>query len=103
MNYFIKRGANKFENVPFEELYDLEMDPYEHVNLAKDDSFLPIKQKLSSVLRDWMINQNDVLIQYKMPLIKPTLHPLDRPSKWNNPNRESQFTLSSTEYIPSHY
>ena len=103
INYFIERGANEFANVPFEELYDLEVDPYEHVNLAKDESLLAIKQKLSSVLRGWMINQNDILIQQKMPLIKPTLHPLDRPSKWNNPKKEFQFTLSSTDYIPSHY
>jgi uncharacterized sulfatase len=103
VNYFIERGANEFEYVPFEELYDLEEDPYEHVNLAKDNSLLSIKQKLSAVLRDWMISQNDVLIQYKMPIIKPTLHPLDRPSKWNNPQKESQSTLSSSDYIPSHY
>ena len=103
VNYFIERGANEFENVPFEELYNLEEDPYEHVNLAKDYSLLSIKQKLSAVLRDWMISQNDVLIQYKMPIIKPTLHPLDRPSKWNNPQKEFQSTLSSSDYIPSHY
>ncbi|NBV57720.1 MAG: N-sulfoglucosamine sulfohydrolase [Bacteroidetes bacterium] len=103
INYFIERGANQFADVPFEELYDLEVDPYEHVNLAKDESLLAKKKKLSAVLRDWMINQNDILIQYKMPLIKPTLHPLDRSSKWNTPKKESEFTLSSTDYIPSHY
>lgn len=103
INYFIERGANQFADVPFEELYDLEVDPYEHVNLAKDESLLAKKKKLSAVLRDWMINQNDILILYKMPLIKPTLHPLDRSSKWNNPKKESEFTLSSTDYIPSHY
>ena len=93
INYFIERGANQFSGVPFEELYDLEVDPYEHVNLAQDQSLLAIKQKLSAVLNDWMISQNDILIQHKMPIIKPTLHPLDRPSKWNNPKKESQFTL----------
>ena len=31
----------------------------------------------------WMISQDDILITNKMPLIKPTLHPLDRNSKWN--------------------
>ena len=103
INYFIERGANQFSDVPFEELYDLEVDPYEHVNLAKDESLLAKKKKLSAVLRDWMVNQNDILIQYKMPLIKPTLHPLDRSSKWNTPKKESEFTLSSTDYIPSHY
>ena len=50
-----------------------------------------------------MISQNDILIQHKMPIIKPTLHPLDRPSKWNNLKKESQFTLASADYIPSHY
>jgi len=103
VNYFIERGANEFANVPFEELYDLEVDPYEHVNLAKDKSFLSIKQNLSTVLRVWMTSQNDVLVHKKMPIIKPTLHPLDTPSKWNNPKKEFQFTLSSTDYIPSHY
>ena len=103
INYFIERGANQFSDVPFEELYDLEVDPYEHVNLAQDQSLLAIKQKLSAVLNDWMISQNDILIQHKMPIIKPTLHPLDRPSKWNNLKKESQFTLSSADYIPSHY
>ena len=103
VNYFIERGANKFDEVPYEELYDLEADPYEHVNLAKEESFLLIKQKLSDVLNDWMISQNDILVQYKMPIIKPTLHPLDRPSKWNNPKKEYQFTLFSNDYIPSHY
>lgn len=103
INYFIERGANQFANVPFEELYDLERDPYEHVNLAQDESLFAIKQKLSTVLNDWMNSQNDVLAQHKMPILKPTLHPLDRPSKWNNPKKEFQFTLSSTDYIPSHY
>ena len=103
VNYFIERGANKFDEVPYEELYDLEADPYEHVNLAKEESFLLIKQKLSDVLNDWMISQNDILVQYKMPIIKPTLHPLDRPSKWNNPKKEYQFTLFSNDYIYSHY
>ena len=97
VNYFIERGANKFDEVPYEELYDLEADPYEHVNLAKEESFLLIKQKLSDVLNDWMISQNDILVQHKMPIIKPTLHPLDRPSKWNNPKKEYQFTLFSND------
>ncbi len=38
VNAFIKRGAQAFKNVPYEELYDLENDPYEHRNLAS--SFL---------------------------------------------------------------
>ena len=103
VNYFIERGANEFSNVPFEELYDLEQDPYEHINLAQEKGLFPIKRKLASVLNEWMISQNDILVKYKMPIIKPTLHPLDRPSKWNNPKKIYQFTLSNNDYIPSHY
>ena len=103
VNYFIERGANEFLDVPFEELYDLEEDPYEHINLAQVESFLAIKQKLSAALNEWMISQGDVLVKYKMPIIKPTLHPLDRPSKWNNLEKDSHFTLSSNDYIPLHY
>ena len=89
--------------MPFEELYDLEEDPYEHINLAQVESSLAIKQKLSAALNEWMISQGDVLVKYKMPIIKPTLHPLDRPSKWNNLEKDSHFTLSSNDYIPLHY
>ena len=103
VNYFIERGANEFLDVPFEELYDLEEDPYEHINLAQVESSLVIKQKLSAALNEWMISQGDVLVKYKMPIIKPTLHPLDRPSKWNNLEKDSHFTLSSNDYIPLHY
>ena len=103
VNYFIERGANEFLDVPFEELYDLEEDPYEHINLAQVESSLAIKQKLSAALNEWMISQGDVLVKYKMPIIKPTLHPLDRPSKWNNLEKDSHFTLSSNDYIPLHY
>ena len=103
VNYFIERGADQFADIPFEELYDLEEDPYEHVNLAQVESFFAIKEKLAAILREWMISQNDILIHHKMPIIKPTLHPLDRPSKWNTPKKESHFSLSNTHYIQSHY
>ena len=103
INYFVNRGANKFSNVPFEELYDLKEDPYEHVNLAQDERFFTIKKELSKILKDWMISQNDFLIHHKMPIIKPTLHPLDRPSQWNNPKKDFHLTLSNSDYISSHY
>jgi len=50
-----------------------------------------------------MISQNDFLITDKMPLIKPTLHPLDRPSKWNNVNEKLQGKLTSKDYKSIHY
>jgi uncharacterized sulfatase len=37
VDYFIKRGAKAFKNEPFEELYDLQNDPFEKKNLIKID------------------------------------------------------------------
>lgn len=45
---------------PPEELYDLEVDPYETVNLAKNPDFQAQTEKLRGVLYDWMVETNDV-------------------------------------------
>ena len=103
INNFIKRGANKFSHVPYEELYDLQNDPYEHNNLAMDYKYRLVKNRLSVVLIDWMKNQEDILLKYKTPLIKPTLHYLDRTSKWNKPDVKLLGTLKDTDYIKLHY
>ena len=36
VNAFLKRGAEKFKHIPFEELFDIENDPFEQVNLANN-------------------------------------------------------------------
>ena len=46
INKFILRGSQAFKKIPYEELYDLEKDPFEHKNLAKVESFKKIKIKL---------------------------------------------------------
>ncbi|NOR76290.1 MAG: hypothetical protein GQ525_14185 [Draconibacterium sp.] len=43
VNSFIKRGAIKFKDIPFEELLDIENDPFEQVNLAKNPDNKTIK------------------------------------------------------------
>jgi uncharacterized sulfatase len=103
VNAFIKRGANAFPNVPFEELYDLLNDPFEHHNLANDTEHFSIKETLAKELTSWMVNQQDFLVSHKMPLITPTLHPLDRNSKWNKPESILIGTLSKEDYIELHY
>jgi hypothetical protein len=50
-----------------------------------------------------MLSQNDFLLTEKMPLIKPTLHPLDRVSKWNKVSKDLVGKLSESDYIPVHY
>lgn len=102
-NEFIKNGAMKFKHKPYEELYDLEADPYEKNNLANNNSFKKKKEMLSLELSAWMKSQEDFLITHKMPLIKPTQHPLDRHSKWNKPDARLIGSLTDKDYIPVHY
>ena len=99
VNQFIEIGARSFPNKPYEELYNLEKDPFQKNNLAKDNKYLQIKNSLELVLEKWMISQDDILISYKMPLIKPTLHPLDRNSKWNKVSSELENKLNKNDYL----
>tara|TARA_B100001063_G_scaffold116645_1_gene108931 strand:+ start:333 stop:1805 length:1473 start_codon:yes stop_codon:yes gene_type:complete len=103
VNQFIEIGANSYPDKPFEELYDLEKDPFQKNNLANDIKYLQVKNKLELALKKWMISQNDILITHKMPLIKPTLHPLDRNSKWNNVSVDLENKLKENDYIELHY
>jgi uncharacterized sulfatase len=103
VNQFIEIGARSFPNKPYEELYNLEKDPFQKNNLAKDNKYLQIKNSLELVLEKWMISQDDILISNKMPLIKPTLHPLDRNSKWNKVSSELENKLNKNDYIELHY
>ncbi len=103
VNAFIRKGAESFPNVPFEELYDLELDPYQEQNLINNPEYLEQKNRLSSALENWMIAQNDFLIHQKMPLIKPTLHPLDRNSKWNKVDEDLVGKIDESSYIILHY
>lgn len=44
---------------PSEELYDIEKDPYELNNLAKDPNHIDIKNKYAGVLNQWIANTDD--------------------------------------------
>lgn len=103
INKFIEIGARSFPDKPYEELYDLEKDPFQKNNLAKDNKYLQVKNSLELALEKWMISQDDILITNKMPLIKPTLHPLDRNSKWNKVSLELENKLNENDYIELHY
>ncbi|MGY6647994.1 sulfatase family protein [Wenyingzhuangia sp. IMCC45574] len=71
IDYFIKRGANKYKNEPLEELYDLQQDPYEATNLANNPALQSIKEKLKKDMFTWMQSQGDFLDETigNMPLI----------------------------------
>ena len=103
INAFIEIGANSFPTVPYEELYNLDEDPYEQNNLISEPTHQNKKEELAKALDNWMLDQNDFLVTYKMPLLFPTLHPLDINSQWNLVSNELEGTLSENDYIPLHY
>lgn len=79
VNAFIEIGAKKFKDSPFEELYDIQNDPFETKNLAKNPEFKGEKQRLSQDLLKWMETQDDILSkQSGMPLIKTKRFDLDK-------------------------
>ena len=50
-----------------------------------------------------MREQQDFMLSNTMPLIKPTLHPLDKISKWNEIDKSLINKLNQSDYISSHY
>ena len=103
INAFIEIGAKSFPKTPYEELYDLEADPYQKKNLANSSKYAEEKKKLSRVLEKWMQSQNDFLLEDKMPLIKPSMHPLDKQSQWNKVSDDLVGTLKKEVYLKVHY
>ncbi|GAA4945632.1 sulfatase [Algibacter agarivorans] len=73
VDYFIKRGANTHKDEPHEELYDLQNDPFEQNNLAKNAELQGIKEQLKKDLFSWMKSQGDILDESlgNMPIITP--------------------------------
>ena len=95
--------AESFPNVPYEELYDLEKDPYQKVNLIKDNKYKKIRNRLSIALENWMKIQEDFLLEDPISILKPTLHPLDKNSKWNRVPQNLNGKLKNEDYIKLHY
>ncbi len=103
INEFIEIGAKAFPNIPYEELYDLSIDPYEKNNIAGSKEYHNIKTKLNNQLRFWMKSQNDFVTEGKMPIIKPSLHPLDKKSQWTKVPDHLVGKIKENQYIKSHY
>lgn len=52
---------------PYEELYDLDSDPYETTNLADDPAYEHVCKQLQGRLVQWMENTNDPLLDGPVP------------------------------------
>ncbi|MDX1284224.1 MAG: sulfatase [Draconibacterium sp.] len=104
VNAFLKRGAEKFKDKPFEELYDIVNDPFEQNNLAKNADYQEIKESLVEEMYKWMEEQGDILVKENyMPLLKPKHHHLDRTSKFKKVPKELENTLKKEDYLELHY
>ena len=104
VNQFIKLGAEQFKNVPFEELYDIEKDPFEQHNLAKDPEFRKIKGKLAKEMLAWMDRQGDFLAkEHYMPILQPRLHRLDESNQYKKVPKELENKLKEEDYLILHY
>ncbi len=104
VNAFLKRGAEKFKHIPFEELYDIENDPFERTNLAKNPEFQNIKDDLIKQLYKWMNEQGDFLVEANyMPLLKTTQHHLDKSSQFRKVPKKLENTLKEEDYLILHY
>ena len=53
-------GEAMFNEKPIEELYDLQSDPYEQVNLADDPELQEVKSRLKGAMHDWILSHRDV-------------------------------------------
>lgn len=58
----VVREEFSFPARPYEELYDLEEDPYESTNLAAEESYEHVRAALEGELADWMHDTNDPLL-----------------------------------------
>lgn len=104
INAFIKRGAESFKNTPYEELYDIEKDPFEQNNLAKGKKYQKIKDQLVTDLYKWMNEQGDFLVKENyMPILKPINNRLDKNTKFNKVPKELENTLTDEDYLTLHY
>ena len=103
INQFAIMGAESFPDIPYEELYDLEKDPYQKVNLINDKEYKKIRKRLTIALVDWMKSQGDFLLNNPIAILKPTLHPLDKNSNWNKVPEDLLNKLSDDDYIKLHY
>ncbi|WP_417444155.1 sulfatase [Joostella sp.] len=104
VDYFIERGANAYENVPFEELYDIQNDPFEQHNLAKNPVYKSIKEKLTKDMFSWMKRQGDILSENMVgiPIITPKGNrgfELDQDTPRRKIPEDRKNTLTTDDYI----
>jgi len=99
VNALIRAGAEKNQDIPYEELYDLDNDPYELNNLAGNKELAEIKERLVDELYRWMKSQGDYLAEEgPLPLFHPTHFALDQKNKLYTPPAGTENRLTEADY-----
>lgn len=101
VNAFIRLGAMKFKDQPFEELYDLQDDPFEQNNLIKHPEHQEIKKRLMKDMFSWMEEQEDFLNDQfgNMPIITAKAFKLDQDSRVRTVPDSLKNTLKDEDYL----
>ena len=101
INAFLRQGALRHANEPFEELYDLIADPFEQHNLAGQPEMAQIQSSLSRQMFAWMKEQGDFLDDSygNVPIISAPTFPLDQNSAYRTIAPELRNTLKPEDYL----
>ncbi|MDC1402588.1 sulfatase [Flavobacteriaceae bacterium] len=101
VNVFIRRGAMAFKDEPFEELYDLQNDPFEQNNLVKQIEYQEVKNRLVKEMFIWMEEQGDFLNEKSgnMPIITAKNTKLDENSSRRTIPDSLIGTLNKEDYL----
>jgi len=95
-------GAEKHPDIPEEELYDTQEDPFELVNLAGDPNYAGIKAELKKELFAWMEQQNDFLQEGgDIPYLKGA-HRIDQSNQHNQIPSELENTIPPEQFLCPH-
>ena len=71
LDFFLKKGAEKYPDYREEMLFDTQADPHELSNIAALPEHAALKQKLKEQLFRWMKEQNDYLLESgSLPFLK---------------------------------
>jgi uncharacterized sulfatase len=101
VNAFIRMGAMKFKDEPFEELYDLKKDPFELINLVNIPEFKETKKRLIRDMFLWMKKQGDILDDKpgNMPIITAKKFRLDQNTEFISIPDSLENTLNEKDYF----
>lgn len=108
INIFLTEGALRHKDEPFEELYDLENDPFEQKNLINEVKLAKVKERLKTQLFLWMKTQGDFLDERlgHIPIISAPLFKLDQnrpPLRTSVPPEHQNILKPEDYYVVEHW